>query len=285
MAVTRTFYRPAEGYQEDKRKTGYLLKNLNKKSKKNRSFYLKLSARYGIIKVPESLINKGKGAIFLTRAELQKAYLEMSEKCSVLEKENADLRKQNEDKDLRIEHLTELVLKRNKMLFGQKSEKSKYLCEGQLTLEGTFNEAEEQANPNVPEPTVDSVEKKSKKTGQHRGRKEIRAGLETKKIVYKLPEDQRVCNVCGDTLVAYTEEYITTRIAVIPEQIYKVEYYREVYKCPDCDKNGVKANIVKAENQTPALVVEKGLADASPIADIMQRKYQFGEPLYRQEQY
>ena len=165
------------------------------------------------------------------------------------------------------------------------SEKGKYLCEGQITLEGTFNEAEEQANPNVPEPTVEAVEKKSKKTGQHRGRKEIRADLETKKILYKLPDDQRVCNVCGDTLVPYTEEYITTRIAVIPEQVYKVEYYREVYKCPNCDKNGEKANIVKAENQTPVPVVEKGLADASLIADIMQRKYQLGEPLYRQEQY
>ena len=221
----------------------------------------------------------------MTREELQKAYLEMSEKCSALEKENADLRKQNEDKALRIEHLTELVLKRNKMLFGQKSEKGKYLCEGQITLEGTFNEAEEQSNPNVPEPDIGTVEKKSKKTGQHRGRKEIRADLETKKILYKLPDDQRVCNVCGDTLVPYTEEYITTRIAVIPERVYKVEYYREVYKCPNCDKNGEKANIVKAENQTPVPVVEKGLADASLIADIMQRKYQLGEPLYRQEQY
>ena len=228
----------------------------------------------------------------MTRAELQKAYLEMSEKCtllenknSVLEKENADLRKQNEDQKLNIEHLTELVLKRNKMLFGQKSEKGKYLCEGQITFEGTFNEAEEQSNPNVPEPTVEAVEKKSKKTGQHRGRKEIRTDLETKKIVYELPEDQRVCGACGDTLVPYAEEYITTRIAVIPEQIYKVEYYRTVYKCPNCDKNGVKANIVKAENQTPTPVVEKGLADASLIADVMQRKYQLGEPLYRQEQY
>ena len=49
----------------------------------------------------------------MTREELKKAYLEMSEKCSALEnkntaleKENADLRKQNEDKDLRIEHLS-----------------------------------------------------------------------------------------------------------------------------------------------------------------------------------
>ena len=44
----------------------------------------------------------------MTREELQKAYLEMYEKCSALEKENEDLKKQNEDKDLQIEHLRAL---------------------------------------------------------------------------------------------------------------------------------------------------------------------------------
>jgi|GEM_PF-2845085 len=47
-------------------------------------------------------------------AELKKAYEESLQKCSELEKEI-------EDKDLRIEHLTELLIKRNKMLFGQKN--------------------------------------------------------------------------------------------------------------------------------------------------------------------
>ena len=32
-------------------------------------------------------------------------------------------------------------------------------------------------------------------------------------------------------------------------------------------------------------MIPKGLPDASLVADIMQRKYQLGEPLYRQEQY
>ena len=58
-----------------------------------------------------------------------------------------------------------------------------------------------------------------------------------------------------------------------------------MYKCKSCDKNGIKSNIVKAEHQTPAAVIEKGLPDPSLVADIMQRKYQLGEPLYRQEQY
>jgi len=52
----------------------------------------------------------------MTYEELKKAYEESMQKCS-------ELKKEIEDKDLRIEHLTELLIKRNKMLFGQKSEK------------------------------------------------------------------------------------------------------------------------------------------------------------------
>ncbi len=229
----------------------------------------------------------------MTYEELQKAYEAAMKKCSELEsekanleKENADLKQSNENKDLRIEHLTELVLKRNKMLFGQKSEKGKYICDGQMLLDGgIINEAEAESNPAAPEPTVETVTKSSKKTGQHRGRKEIRADLETRKVVYELPEKQQVCVACGNPMTEYAEEYLTTRIAVIPEKVYKIEYYRKVYKCKNCDQNGIKANIIKAENQTPAPVIEKGLPDASLVADIMQRKYQLGEPLYRQEQY
>ena len=214
----------------------------------------------------------------MTYEELKKAYELALQKCSELEKKI-------EEKDLRIEHLTELVLKRNKMLFGQKSEKAKFINDGQLAFEGIFNEAEAESANSAPEPTTDTVVKKQGKTGQHRGRKEIRADLETKKIVYELPQEQQICDICGDTLTEYTEEYITTRLAVIPEKVYKIEYYRKVYKCKNCDKNGIKANIMKVENKTPACIIKKGLPDASLVADIMQRKYQLGEPLYRQEQY
>lgn len=50
----------------------------------------------------------------MTYEELKIAYEESLQKCSELEKEI-------EDKDLRIEHLTELLIKRNRMLFGQKT--------------------------------------------------------------------------------------------------------------------------------------------------------------------
>ena len=119
----------------------------------------------------------------MTYEELKKAYEAAMQKCSELESENEKLKKSNEDKELRIEHLTELVLKRNKMLFGQKSEKAKFINDGQLAFEGIFNEAEAESDKSAAEPTIEKVTRRSNKTGQHRSRKEIRVDLETKKIV------------------------------------------------------------------------------------------------------
>ena len=80
---------------------------------------------YGIIKVPEIIGIARKEAIFVTYEELKKAYEESQKRCSELEQEIAEKDKVIENKDLRIEHLTALVLKRNKMLFGQKRDQSR----------------------------------------------------------------------------------------------------------------------------------------------------------------
>lgn len=158
----------------------------------------------------------------MTYEELKAAYEVAVQKCSELEKENDELKKSNEDQVLHIEHLEEQILKRNKMLFGQKSEKSKFICNGQMDLDGNvFNEAEELSNLSAAEPTEDSITKKSKKTGKHRGRNELRGDLETKEIVHTLPEDQRKCAVCGSKLVPFSKEYITTRLCIIPAKIFK----------------------------------------------------------------
>ena len=84
-----------------------------------------------------------------------------------------------------------------------------------------FNESEEFSNLSVAEPTEGSITKKSKKTGKHRGRNELRGDLETKEIVHTIPEDQRKCAVCGGILVPLSKEYITTRLCIIPAKIFK----------------------------------------------------------------
>ena len=233
-----------------------------------------------------------KAAYEKAMAECTRLEKEIEEKDKTIEEKDRTIEKQNkiiEEDKLTIEHLKEMLLKRNKMIFGRKSEKSKYLSpDEQPVFEGGINEAESESDLTMPEPErvkAASKVRKSKKMGKHRGRNELRSDLEIKKVVYELPENERICQVCGTPLEKYAEEHICTRIFTIPEQIYKVEYYRAVYKCKNCDKNAEKSNIVKAPNKTPAAVIPKGLPDASLVADIMQRKYQLGEPLYRQEQY
>lgn len=103
--------------------------------------------------------------------------------------------------------------------------------------------------------------------------------------MHTLPEDQRKCAVCGSKLVPFSKEYITTRLCIIPAKIFKITYFREVYKCEHCDKHGDKANIVKAPNLTPAPVIPRGLPEAELIAYIAEAKYLLGEPLYRMEQH
>lgn len=79
----------------------------------------------------------------MTYEELKKAYDEMSEKCSDLEKKieskNLEIEKNRieiENNKLEIENLTEQLLKRNRMLFGKKAERSKYLnVDGQLAFD------------------------------------------------------------------------------------------------------------------------------------------------------
>ena len=83
----------------------------------------------------------------------------------------------------------------------------------------------------------------------------------------------------------FSKEYITTRLCIIPAKIFKITYFREVYKCEHCDKHGDKANIVKAPNLTPAPVIPRGLPEAELIAYIAEAKYLLGEPLYRMEQH
>ncbi|MGN1135950.1 MAG: IS66 family transposase [Oscillospiraceae bacterium] len=230
----------------------------------------------------------------MTYEELKKAYEEMSVKCSELEKKIEDKEheiegknREIEDKNLEIENLIEQLLKRNQMLFGKKSEKSKCLyIEGQTAFDdiSPVNEAEEQSDENAAEPDAETITEEPKKSHAHRGRK-LHKNLPKKVITFKLDEDKCTCPHCSGKLHELAPEHITSRLAIIPGKVYMVEYNRMKYMCPECDKKSDKAVIVAAPNNTPAPVTNKGLADASLVADIIQRKYQLGVPLYRQEKY
>ena len=187
----------------------------------------------------------------------------------------------------KVANLEEQLEKAKKMLFGKRSEKSKNIFnDRQLMFDGfqklydTSSDTEE-----IEDSAEESAPKKSKKTGEHRGRNELRGDLEIEEVLWTLPEDQQICQVCGDKLVPFAKKHITTRIKIIPERIFQVRYFRQLYKCVNCDKNGIKSNIQKAPDLTPAPVIQKGLPEAEMIAYVADSKFTLGEPLYRMEQH
>jgi transposase len=176
----------------------------------------------------------------------------------------------------RVSQLTEMLLKLQKMQFGQSSEKSKYVLGNpdQLML---FNETEVCADENAPEPEV--VKEHTRKP--KRTKEELARDLPVKKTVIEIPEDERVCDVCEGPLVPIGQELVRREVNIIPAQMFVEEIYRVSYACPQCAEETDEANIYKAP--VPEPVVKRGLASPSSVAYTLYQKFANAMPLYRQE--
>jgi len=192
----------------------------------------------------------------------------------------SSLEKTVENQQLRIEQLTELLVKSQKALFGQSSEKRRYVFgedSGQVSL---FNEAEVEANNKAEEPSlqtiVSSYARKPKRT-----REELAETVPVVEVVCDLDEDKRTCNICNADLRYLGREHVRDELEIIPAQVRVLRYVRFSYVCTACEKETGEANIVKAP--VPVPVMKRSLASPSTVAYVMYQKYVNGMPLYRQE--
>ena len=158
-------------------------------------------------------------------------------------------------------------------LFGTSSERS---VEEQRHL---FNEAEviAEAGP-VEEAMHQTITYERKKPG----RKPIPKDLPIERIEYRLPEEERICAVCGGPMHEMSEE-LRHEVKMIPAQVKIVQHARMVYGCRNCERTGIEVPIKTAPAPRP--VIEKGLASPSAAAYVMTMKFVEGVPLYRQEQH
>lgn len=197
--------------------------------------------------------------------------------------ENARLRDENEK--LRIEN-AKLELLNNwyfeqfrlaqQRRFGASSEKT--ILPEQF---GLFNEAEDLSNPEVSTGQVETITyTRTKKKGK---RDEFYSGLPTEQIVHELPENERICPICGGLLHACGHEVLRREVEVIPAQIRAVEHVQTVYSCRDCEQNAETPPMVKSSVPAP-VIPGSGIASPSFVAFIIGNKYVLGLPLYRQEQ-
>ena len=164
-----------------------------------------------------------------------------------------------------------------KLRFGASSEKAE-ASKDQISFDSMFNEAEDQSDQTLPEPTYEEIKyKRRKRIGK---REDDLTGLPVERIDYELPEEERICTECG-TMMNDIGVDVRREVTIIPATAVVTEHARHAYGCPCCAEVGDRASIVTAES--PAPLIAGSLASPSAVAHIAVQKYCDGIPLYRQE--
>jgi transposase len=142
-----------------------------------------------------------------------------------------------------------------------------------------FNDAEAQAAPEQPEPTLEEVTVRRRKT---RGKRDQQlAALPVEQVRHELPESERVCPHCTGQLHEMGEE-VRREIKIIPAQAIVVEHLRVKYACRCCALHDISRPPLSAP--MPAAAFPGSLASPSAVAFVMSQKFDLALPLYRQEQ-
>ncbi|MEG2546792.1 MAG: IS66 family transposase [Niameybacter sp.] len=175
----------------------------------------------------------------------------------------------------RLDQLEELIRLSQHKQFGPSSEKTTF--ENQMSL--VFNETEGFERDQLPEPTIEEITYKRKKSVGHKER--ILEDLPTETIIYELSEEEQVCPDCGETRHVMGKE-VRRELKIIPARVEVVEYVQLIYSCRNCEKTGESVSIAKSTLPEP--IIKGSIASPSTVSHIMTEKFIKGTPIYRQEQ-
>jgi len=185
-------------------------------------------------------------------------------KCALLEQQNTEL-------TAKLNWFEEQFRLGQQRRFGRSSEVT-------AEQERLFNEAEAEAKPSLPEPTIEEITYKRRKA---QGKREEQfKDLPVETIEYRLPLQEQVCS-CGGPLHEMSTE-IRQELKVVPPQLSVVRHVRYTYACRRCEREEINTPVITAPMPNP--VLPGSLASTSAVAHIMTQKYVEAMPLYRQEQ-
>ena len=200
---------------------------------------------------------------------------ELKDTITQLTRTIQSLQKIIEEKESKEAVLQEQIDYLTKKLFGTSSEKRNAQIEGQLYL---FNEAEQEEIPDEEDITeVRSHTRKAKKTNADKF-----ASLPVREVVFLIPEDERLCEKCGQIMEEIGKEFVREELQFIPGRFERIRYYNITYRCGNCYENSGE-NTPFLKNIPPAPLMKHSPASPSSVAWVMYQKYANAMPLYRQE--
>ena len=219
----------------------------------------------------------------MAQSHLESQLIELKDTITTLNKtmktlqESLDAALAREEEHVKKEKiLQEQVEYLTQKLYGSSSEKRAPI-DGQLSL---FNEAESTADE-TGEELPDEEETVSFTRKKKAVKAEKFANLPVVKKYYDIPEDERVCGICGTPLDYVGEEYVRSELDFIPAKVRLVKYYRKSYECRACKKESGIPRIIKSGDGRFRMI--HGMASASTVAWVVYQKYCNSIPLYRQE--
>lgn len=154
--------------------------------------------------------------------------------------------------------------------FGASSEKRNDADGQQLLFELPARPEAAATQPAAESATEDAEPKK-----HGGGRKPLPKDLPRERIEHTLPEEQRKCSCCGETMQPFGEE-TSEQLEYIPASLKVIEHARIKYACKKCQEKPAVA-------PPPEKVIDKGLAGPGLLAWIAVSKFGDHQPLYRQE--
>mgnify|MGYP000274984641 FL=1 len=211
------------------------------------------------------------------RIKLEAEHARLEAKLATLEQEQAQV---ITSLTLQNEWLLEQLKLSKKKLFGRSSEQAEQLVMDQLSL--TMNEAEAYIfgmNSAGKAPVTVKAYERKRQSGNVLD--VVPEGTPAEVVEHRLPENERICSVCGSEMVEIGKE-VRRSLMMKPAEFWVREDVYYTYACKNCEQETGEANIVKAAKE-PALL-PGSFASAEAVAHIMTQKFVMYSPLYRLQQ-
>nr|WP_308624531.1 IS66 family transposase [uncultured Eisenbergiella sp.] len=208
----------------------------------------------------------------MSREDILTVMKAMQQQCQKQETKIQVLEEKTKELEFLNAMLSDRLILAQRKQFGPSSEK---YADG-YTQMNLFNEAEQDAVPDMPEADMEEIHPASYKRKKRSGKKEedLSSFEITEVVEYKLSGPDRYCPDCNTKYKVVTKESVK-RLKFIPARFEVVEEVTYVYSCPKC-------GAMKRPEKEPFLL-KGSMATPSLVAGIMNAKYVNGMPLARQE--
>jgi transposase len=205
----------------------------------------------------------------------------LEEQLAYSNQQNKELSKKLDQSLKQNKELVEQIRQLNKLLFGSKTEKSKYNApDGQTSLfddDSSFFSYSEHTEEQSQQKIIYTVERKV--TNRKRRNDSLHDGVEVEEIHHH-PENI-ICECCRGKMVEIGSTVVREEAEFIPARMKKIQHIEHAYGCIKC-KNDTYQTTQINRGKAPQPAIQRSIASPSVLSKVIYDKFVQYLPLYRQ---